>query len=372
MAAQQPTPQSARIPPDVPNDPGISGLLSAYLRNFALWCREGFAEQMRNNQALRGVMLLGYDTPPGETPPVWMLECNVQGQLGLGPMMLGSRQEPGDFVPIGEGMYQTAGWYLPTDSSGYVQRTLPIRSTDNAYAYVGFFDATSTRRGWVGWSTGNAGIVINNDVSNCSLLVGDDGANHFIGGLNVNGKLIPSSFQTTGSHTIFQTAGYLAQATGGSVMIQQNDAGSQVFQTFHIAGQFACNFGMDVVGNFYCAGWSFGVNNAYKFWTQRDFANPCDYRSKADVQPLGSTWDVVKTLKPVSYFNKKFDWVEEDGLERWGFIAHELQETILESAATGVKDEPNRVQSPNMLVIIAALTRTVQELQARVEALEAR
>jgi hypothetical protein len=101
MAAQQPTPQSARIPPDVPNDPGISGLLSAYLRNFALWCREGFAEQMRNNQALRGVMLFGYDTPPGETPPVWMLECNVQGQLGLGPMALGSRQEPGDFVPVG-------------------------------------------------------------------------------------------------------------------------------------------------------------------------------------------------------------------------------------------------------------------------------
>ena len=101
MAAQQPTPQSARIPPDLPSDPSISGALGTYLRNFSLWARDGFAEQMRNNQALRGVMLMGYDTPAGTNPPVWMLECNATGQLGLGPMKLGSREEPGAFVPVG-------------------------------------------------------------------------------------------------------------------------------------------------------------------------------------------------------------------------------------------------------------------------------
>jgi hypothetical protein len=90
MAAQQPTPQSARIPPDVPSDPGISGLLSLYLRNFSLWCREGFAEQMRNNQALHGVMLMAYDAPAGTNPPVWMLQVSQAGAVHLTPMALGS------------------------------------------------------------------------------------------------------------------------------------------------------------------------------------------------------------------------------------------------------------------------------------------
>jgi hypothetical protein len=87
---QQPTPQSARIPPDVPSDPGISSLLSAYLRNFALWCRDGFAEQMRNNQALRGLMMLGDNAPAGTNPSVWLLSIGNGGTLHVTPMALGS------------------------------------------------------------------------------------------------------------------------------------------------------------------------------------------------------------------------------------------------------------------------------------------
>lgn len=90
MKANQPTPQSARIPPDVPADPGISQVLGVYLRNFALWCRDGFAEQMRNNQALPGVMLLGYDAPAGVNPKVWLLQVSQAGTVHLTPMALGS------------------------------------------------------------------------------------------------------------------------------------------------------------------------------------------------------------------------------------------------------------------------------------------
>ena len=100
MAAQQQTPMSARLPPDLPADASTSGALGVYLRNFALWCRNGFAEQMRNNEALQGLMLRGYDAPPGVNPKVWMLEVNQAGQLGLGPMALGSRADPGAFVPV--------------------------------------------------------------------------------------------------------------------------------------------------------------------------------------------------------------------------------------------------------------------------------
>ena len=102
---QQQTPQAARIPPDIPADPGISDKLGVYLRNFALWARNGFAEQMRNDEAQQGLMLRGYDTPPGENPAIWMLEVSKAGILGLARMALGSHADPGAFVPIGQGVY---------------------------------------------------------------------------------------------------------------------------------------------------------------------------------------------------------------------------------------------------------------------------
>jgi Chaperone of endosialidase len=118
-----------------------------------------------------------------------------------------------------------------------------------------------------------------------------------------------------------------------------------------------------------------------------------DYRAKENVLDLPSMWDVVRALRPIEYnFN---DWTPpweaeaqakraaERGVEaepfmardprkRWGFIAHELQETTLETAATGFKDAQNIIQSPDPMTILAALTKVVQELQTRIEALEAR
>jgi len=118
-----------------------------------------------------------------------------------------------------------------------------------------------------------------------------------------------------------------------------------------------------------------------------------DYRIKKDVTDLASTWDTVKALRPIKYTQAQFsppshveyvtslmtkegsvapgDLYEADDIERWGFIAHELQETLVPSAATGVKDSPDTVQSPNPFTLIAALTKALQEAMARIEALEA-
>ena len=59
-----------------------------------------------------------------------------------------------------------------------------------------------------------------------------------------------------------------------------------------------------------------------------------------------------------------------DDTERWGFIAHELQETLLPSAASGEKDSYDTIQCPNPMTVIAALTRALQEAMARIEILE--
>ncbi len=89
LAPQQQTPQAARIPPDVPSDPSISSALGVYLRNFALWARNGFAEQIRNDEARPGYLVRAYDTAPGANPKIFMLEVNSAGvvrarQIGLG------------------------------------------------------------------------------------------------------------------------------------------------------------------------------------------------------------------------------------------------------------------------------------------------
>jgi hypothetical protein len=109
----------------------------------------------------------------------------------------------------------------------------------------------------------------------------------------------------------------------------------------------------------------------------------CDYRAKRDVEPIPSTWEQVKALNPITYRYRDYGETKDaegntaplfrksDDLQ-WGFLAHELQETLLPTAATGKKDEENVVQSPNFLAIIAALTKALQEAMARIEALEAR
>ena len=47
--------------------------LTQYLRNFALWCRNGFADKLSSKQALPGVMLIGYDSAGNPTNATYML-----------------------------------------------------------------------------------------------------------------------------------------------------------------------------------------------------------------------------------------------------------------------------------------------------------
>ena len=113
-----------------------------------------------------------------------------------------------------------------------------------------------------------------------------------------------------------------------------------------------------------------------------------DYRIKKDVENLASTWDKVKALRPIRYSQKEFSPPSHDSKEvpeghsaeplfvnddreQWGFIAHELQETLLPTAANGEKDAPDTVQSVNLGAIVSALTRALQEAMPRIEALEA-
>jgi Phage tail repeat like/Chaperone of endosialidase len=109
-----------------------------------------------------------------------------------------------------------------------------------------------------------------------------------------------------------------------------------------------------------------------------------DYRIKKNIEPLPSMWDAVKKLRPIKYTHRDFtppiqkdlmkdgeSFVKNNDEERWGFVAHELQETLTKTVSSGEKDMPNGIQSPNPLPLIATLCKALQEAMARIEALEA-
>jgi hypothetical protein len=213
----------------------------------------------------------------------------------------------------------------------------------------------------------------------------DPGGNLTTGGWTATTGINTSSYGV-GSSVIW-AGGSIATTTGGTFWFNA-PASNDAFFTFLIDGYYGVNFGWNANGNPYFGGWSAGANY-YQIWSSRDFANPaCDYRIKEDIAPLASTWDHIKALRPIRYRQKEFSFqplpapaqrsstniplIEADDRERWGFIAHELQETLGETAATGSKDHPDRLQAPNLMALVAALTKTIQEMQARIETLEAR
>ena len=86
--AQQ-APRTLQPPPDLPSMPDVSSTLTNYLRNFALWCRHGFADKLSGSTALPGVMLQAYDAPAGTIPAVFLLQVQTDGTIVATPIALG-------------------------------------------------------------------------------------------------------------------------------------------------------------------------------------------------------------------------------------------------------------------------------------------
>lgn len=192
---------------------------------------------------------------------------------------------------------------------------------------------------------------------------------------------------------------------GGALELDKA-TGDATFYKYVTSFGYRCRTGTNGVygANFFNMYWTGGSNvNLYIDGTFMGVvAFVSDYRIKKDVADLGSMWDTVKALRPISYTQADYTppppteikpadpikladgttfqpppqppatgpLFQADNIERWGFIAHELQQTMIPTAATGYKDAPDTIQSPNPWTIIAALTKTLQEAMARIEALE--
>jgi hypothetical protein len=98
------------------------------------------------------------------------------------------------------------------------------------------------------------------------------------------------------------------------------------------------------------------------------FGTASDYRLKENILPMVGALDKVSQLKPVTY-----KW-KVDGSDGQGFIAHELQK-VVPDCVIGEKDQVNedgsiKPQGIDTSFLVATLTAAIQELNAKVTALE--
>jgi hypothetical protein len=97
-----------------------------------------------------------------------------------------------------------------------------------------------------------------------------------------------------------------------------------------------------------------------------------DYRIKRNIETqTAPALERVMALRPVTYQMADYGTLFKETEEiKEGFIAHEVQE-VIPSGAEGFKDDPEQIQSLRVDAILAVAVKAIQELNAKVTALEA-
>ena len=122
-----------------------------------------------------------------------------------------------------------------------------------------------------------------------------------------------------------------------------------------------------VCGKFYALS---GSTMALDVGNGGSLINTSDYRAKSNINELGSSVDIVKALRPIT-----FNYNEDLSKVHSGFVAHELQE-LVPNAVVGEKDAVDEEGNPeyqgaDVTKLIPILTKALQEALTRIEQLEA-
>ena len=173
----------------------------------------------------------------------------------------------------------------------------------------------------------------------------DSDGNLLVGTTSANGNLTVQGTEAA-SYTIYSTAhptlGYNIACRGVS--------------TTGVAVRFLNASGTDVGSIDYTS-------------TATSYTTSSDYRLKENVQPMQDALAKIAQLNPVTY-----TW-KADGSDGQGFIAHELQ-AVVPDCVSGEKDAVDAEGNPqyqgvDTSFLVATLVKAVQELTARIAALEA-
>jgi hypothetical protein len=112
--------------------------------------------------------------------------------------------------------------------------------------------------------------------------------------------------------------------------------------------------------------WIDNVNNG-------TISTSSDYRIKKNIETQDlSALERIAKLRPVKYELADYkELFKADGVQREGFIAHELQE-VIPSAVEGEKDAEDQIQSLKLDALCSVMVKAMQEQQEIIEKLEAR
>lgn len=282
----------------------------------------------------------------------------VDGSAGT-PAVQGTDTNTGEFFPAADTIAWTTGGSerMRVDSSGNVgigtnspgQRLQISNTSSSGFAAIRLAaDARTYDFGVGGSASGfNPYAIYIYDVSAAAtrMVIDANGIAMF----NTNSQLIRGgeTFRNNGGTGI---ASFYSSVNGPVIAIKNNYAVSTY--------QIAFNNNTQECGTITTGSNTVGYNSN------------SDYRLKEDVKPMVNALQTVSALKPVTY-----KW-KSDGSAGQGFIAHELAEVVPE-AVSGEKDAVNedgsiKAQGIDTSFLVATLTAAIQELTARVQALEAK
>lgn len=111
--------------------------------------------------------------------------------------------------------------------------------------------------------------------------------------------------------------------------------------------------------------------NGSGVWGAGAYVNGSDQRIKEDISPLSDTLDIINALNPVT-FRYKEEWSNDRAIQP-GFIAQEVESTLADTIyGNGIVQQGGTYLGLAYQNFIPLLVKAVQELNAKVEALEAR
>jgi len=241
-----------------------------------------------------------------------------------------------------------------TTSSDYTWR-MGVGGGDNAYVVGrGFFirDDTAGATRFLIDSDGRIGIGTTGTNSNYLIALGNNG----------------SGISTSGGDFIHRLG-------SGSGSTENISYGGQFY--VHHDNQVTTNQGMGniAVGRSTPAFCAKNTGGPAYYADAGGFTGPSDYRLKENIVPIADGIARVKQLKPIIFDYTDEAYWENGNARHDGFLAHEVQE-VVPDAVFGEKDGVDEdgkmiIQSLDKSRLIPLLTAAIQELNAKVEALEA-
>jgi hypothetical protein len=226
---------------------------------------------------------------------------------------------------------------------------------------------------------GDLAIAADDEIDITSTLV-DINAN-----LDVSGTYVGGGLMTTGGNIVIPDAGTIGSASVTDAMVIDSAGRIQVNGTAVVdVARLSVSFdGANSTGvSLKALAVNGGTISAYQNSSNTTvgsittngstvaFNTSSDYRLKENIN---YSWDAttrLKQLKPA-----RFNFINDADTTVDGFLAHEAQEVVPE-AVTGTKDEIDDdtnpiIQGIDQAKLVPLLVKTIQELEARITALEA-